>query len=106
MTCSNKTWEETSYVIWTIQLKYRKECQISLDDGGQRVDTCKDGKSLRNTSSTQSYLHIPTFTNGDEGVYECEFVYKGGIDRYEINVAITGRTFLLTRIEDFLENIK
>ncbi|XP_030283313.1 cell surface glycoprotein CD200 receptor 1-like isoform X2 [Sparus aurata] len=88
LTCSNKTWNETLYVIWTIQLKYRNECKISLDDGGRRVDTCKDGKSLY-TSSTQSYLHIPNLTNGDEGVYKCESVYEGGIDRYEINVAIT-----------------
>ncbi|XP_030283331.1 cell surface glycoprotein CD200 receptor 1-A-like isoform X2 [Sparus aurata] len=88
LTCSNKTWNETLYVIWTIQMKYRIECKISLDDGDRRVDTCKDGKSLY-TSSTQSYLHIPAFTNGDEGVYKCESVYKGGIDRYEINVAIT-----------------
>ncbi|XP_036964664.1 cell surface glycoprotein CD200 receptor 1-A-like isoform X2 [Acanthopagrus latus] len=89
LTCSNKTWNETLYVIWTIQLKYRNECQISLDDRGRGVDTCKDGKSLTYTSSTQSYLHIPDFTNGDEGVYKCESVYKGGSERYEINVAIT-----------------
>ncbi|KAM8749501.1 cell surface glycoprotein CD200 receptor 1-B-like isoform 1-T1 [Acanthopagrus schlegelii] len=89
LTCSNKTWNETLYVIWTIQLKYRNECQISSDDGGRGVDTCNDGKSLTYTSSTQSYLHIPDFTNGDEGVYKCESVYKGGSERYEINVAIT-----------------
>ncbi|KAM8749065.1 cell surface glycoprotein CD200 receptor 1-B-like [Acanthopagrus schlegelii] len=89
LTCSNKTWNETLYVIWTIQLKYRNECQISSDDGGRGVDTCNDGKSLTYTSSTQSYLHIPDFTNGDEGVYKCESVYKGGSKRYEINVAIT-----------------
>ena len=104
MTCSNKTWNETLYVIWTIQLKYRNECQISLDDRGRGVDTCKDGKSLTYTSSTQSYLHIPDFTNGDEGVYKCESVYKGGSERYEINVAITGMTFLLTRTEDHVIN--
>ncbi|XP_073330156.1 cell surface glycoprotein CD200 receptor 1-like isoform X2 [Pagrus major] len=89
LTCSNKTWDETLYVIWTIQLKYKDECKISLDDGGRRVDTCNDGKSLRNTSSDRPYLHIPNFTNGDEGVYKCESVYKGGSVRYEINVAIT-----------------
>ncbi|XP_073330314.1 cell surface glycoprotein CD200 receptor 2-like [Pagrus major] len=72
-----------------MQLKYKDECKISLDDGGRRVDTCNDGKSLRITSSDRPYLHIPNFTNGDEGVYKCETVYKGGSVRYEINVAIT-----------------
>ncbi|KAM9346820.1 cell surface glycoprotein CD200 receptor 1-like [Symphorus nematophorus] len=88
LTCSNKTLNETIYVIWKIHLKYKK-CTISFSDDGQSQDTCNDGKSIRNTSSAQSYLHIPNFSNDDVGVYKCEWVYKGGNEYYEINVAIT-----------------
>ncbi|XP_070832457.1 cell surface glycoprotein CD200 receptor 1 [Chaetodon trifascialis] len=86
--CSNKTWNETIFVIWNIFLK-DKTCKISFSDDGQRENFCHGGKSLRNTSRAQSYLFIPNFSHGDVGIYKCESVYKGGVDKYEINVNIT-----------------
>ncbi|XP_070771309.1 cell surface glycoprotein CD200 receptor 1 [Enoplosus armatus] len=88
LTCSNKTWNEMMYVIWEITLKY-SVCKIGFDNDGRIKDSCNDGKSLRNTSSAQSYLHIPNFSNYDVGVYKCESVYRGGSEDYQINVAIT-----------------
>lgn len=96
--CSNKTWNETLYVIWEIESK-REPCKISFNSDGRSGDSCMDGKSLQNTSSAQSYLHIPNFSNDDEGVYKCESVYKGGSENYEIIVAITGTTSLLSGID-------
>lgn len=88
LTCSDKTWNETLFVIWNIDLKYKK-CRISFSSDGQSEDQCNDSKSLRNTSSSQSYLHIPNFSNDDVGVYKCESVFKGGNKKFELNVAIT-----------------
>lgn len=104
LTCSNKTWSETMYVFWKINLKY-KGCKIAFSNEGRSEDSCNDGKSLRNTSRAQSYLRIPNFSNDDVGVYRCESVYIGGSEDYEINVAITGGTFLLTRIDDFQNHV-
>ncbi|XP_076603509.1 cell surface glycoprotein CD200 receptor 1-A isoform X2 [Chaetodon auriga] len=86
--CSDKTWNETIFVIWNIFLK-DKTCKISFSNDGQREDFCNDGKSLRNTSRAQSYLLIPNFSHGDVGTYKCESVYKGGVDNYAIKVNIT-----------------
>ncbi|XP_041807455.1 cell surface glycoprotein CD200 receptor 1 isoform X2 [Chelmon rostratus] len=86
--CSDKTWNETIFVIWNIKLK-SKDCKISFSNDGQSVDFCNDDKSLLNNSRAQSYLHIPNFSHGDVGIYKCESVYKGGIENYEINVDIT-----------------
>ena len=91
LTCSNKTWKETIYVIWNMTLT-NKICQVSFSNGGEGKDSCTDFKSLRNTSRGQSYLHIPNFSTKDVGVYECNFVYQGGKEDYKINVAMTGRT--------------
>ncbi|KAM6978409.1 cell surface glycoprotein CD200 receptor 1 [Tautogolabrus adspersus] len=88
LTCSEKTWNETIYIIWEIKLK-NKPCKVSFNTDGRSVDTCRDGKSLRNTSSSQSYLHIPNFSSNDVGVYKCQSSYKGGIDNVVINVATT-----------------
>nr|XP_046260900.1 cell surface glycoprotein CD200 receptor 1-A-like isoform X2 [Scatophagus argus] len=88
LTCSNKTWSEMIFVIWTINLKSR-DCRIGFSNENQKEDSCNDGKSLRNTSRSQSYLHIPKISNDDEGIYKCESVYSGGSESYEINVAIT-----------------
>ncbi|XP_070694591.1 cell surface glycoprotein CD200 receptor 1 isoform X2 [Pempheris klunzingeri] len=85
--CSDKTWNETMFVIWNIKLKY-KQCRISFSNEGQSEDSCSDGKTLRNTSSAQSYLHIPNFSDADVGVYKCESVYIGGLESYETNVDI------------------
>ncbi|XP_045910228.1 cell surface glycoprotein CD200 receptor 1-B-like isoform X1 [Micropterus dolomieu] len=90
LTCSNKTWNEMMYVIWTIDMKYNpEECKIAFDTEGRSDDSCEDGKSLRNTSSAQSYLHIPNFSDYDVGVYKCESVYRRLNENYEIHVAIT-----------------
>ncbi|XP_034417230.1 cell surface glycoprotein CD200 receptor 1-B isoform X2 [Cyclopterus lumpus] len=87
LTCSNKTWNDMIFVIWNITLQTKKNCQIGYSNG-KSVDFCKDGKSLRNTSSALSYLHISKFSDSDEGLYKCHSVYKGGIDHYAIHVAI------------------
>ncbi|XP_061578876.1 cell surface glycoprotein CD200 receptor 1-B-like [Cololabis saira] len=88
LTCSNKTWSEMMYVIWTIRLKHNT-CMISFSNDGQNRNSCNDGKSLQNSSSAQSYLHIPNFSAGDVGVYRCEAAVRGGNDNYIIDVGIT-----------------
>lgn len=92
LACSNKTWDETIFVTWEIFLDYKeKNCKITFAPDDDSKDTCQDGKSLRNTSSSQSYLHIPNFSHKDVGVYKCQSPYKGGSYRVQINVALTGR---------------
>ncbi|TNN59290.1 Cell surface glycoprotein CD200 receptor 1-B [Liparis tanakae] len=88
LTCSNKTWSDLMYVVWTMALQNKKPCKIALDRLGKSHDTCKDGKSLRNTSGALSYLHISKFSDADEGLYECESAYTGGNDHHAIHVAI------------------
>lgn len=90
--CSNKTWNEIFYVIWNITVRGHS-CRISSSNDGQKsVNTCKDGKSLQNTSRVQPYLHIPNFSADDVGLYMCESPYNGGSENYNINVSITGKT--------------
>ncbi|XP_054871053.1 cell surface glycoprotein CD200 receptor 1-A isoform X2 [Amphiprion ocellaris] len=98
LTCSSKPWNETLFVIWTLDLKYRK-CRISFNNDGRSENSCNDGKSLRNTSSAQSYLHIPNFSADDIGLYKCESVYTGGNENYEILVAITVPPQVSIRLE-------
>ncbi|XP_053295035.1 cell surface glycoprotein CD200 receptor 1-B isoform X2 [Pleuronectes platessa] len=88
LSCSDRTWSETLYVIWNMTLRDRI-CQVSLSTGEKVRDSCNDGKSLRNTSRAQSYLHIPNISAADVGVYNCNFVYNGGKKDCKINVAIT-----------------
>ncbi|XP_035507368.1 cell surface glycoprotein CD200 receptor 1-B isoform X2 [Scophthalmus maximus] len=88
LTCSDKAWNETIYVIWKIQLKYRN-CEVSFSIEDQSKDTCGDGKSLRNSSTSRSYLHIPKFSAEDVGVYKCDFVFSGGNQICVIHVGIT-----------------
>lgn len=99
LTCSNKTWNESLYVIWKIKLK-SKICTIAFSINGEASkNNCSDGKSLRNTSTSQSYLHIPNFSANDVGDYMCEQAVRAGMETIRINVAFTGRTgflFLLT----------
>lgn len=93
------------YVIWKIKLEY-KNCKIGFSSTGQSTDTCSDGRSLRNTSRSQSYLHIPNFTTDDVGVYKCESAYNGGNENYVINMAIAGRTlFFLYQSEMTVNNL-
>nr|XP_020509112.1 cell surface glycoprotein CD200 receptor 1 isoform X1 [Labrus bergylta] len=88
LTCSERTWNETFYIIWEIKLK-NKICKISFNSDGGSEDSCNDGKSLRNTSSSQSYLHISKFSNNDVGVYKCQSPYRGGTVDVIINVNTT-----------------
>ncbi|XP_017265687.1 cell surface glycoprotein CD200 receptor 1 isoform X2 [Kryptolebias marmoratus] len=90
LTCSNKTWNETIYVIWNINLKH-KTCNISFSNENpyRYIDKCNDGKRVQNTSTGQSFLHIPNFSSEDVGIYMCESVYRGGNENYKINVNIT-----------------
>ncbi|KAL3969849.1 polyadenylate-binding protein [Sarotherodon galilaeus] len=89
LTCSNKMWNETFYVIWKIKLISKTSCEITFNSDGRNTDTCSDGKSLQNTSNAQPYLHIPKFSEDDVGIYTCEFAYRGGSTNCEIHVKIT-----------------
>ncbi|KAG7215812.1 hypothetical protein INR49_021935 [Caranx melampygus] len=89
LTCSDKTWNDALYVIWSIELKH-KNCKIAFSHNGEASeDSCNDGKSLRNTSMSQSYLHIPNFSAEDVGLYKCEQAVRAGMETYRINVDIT-----------------
>ncbi|XP_034549930.1 cell surface glycoprotein CD200 receptor 1-A, partial [Notolabrus celidotus] len=91
LTCSDHNWNESIYIIWNMTLK-RKEnsnCTISFALTGESKNTCNDRKSLRNKSSSQSYLHIPNFSYNDVGVYNCQWSFRGGILDVQINVAVT-----------------
>ena len=105
LTCSTKTWNQIMFVSWNIKLKDRS-CLIAFSTDGQRDDKCEDGKSLRNTSSAQSYLHIPKISNDDEGVYTCSSVYSGGNDNYDIHVAIRGGSLIKNHIINMFNFIK
>lgn len=87
--CNNETWDEVLYILWNLDLGH-KSCRIGFTLSGQRIDDCQDGKMLRNTSSAQSYLHIPKFSEDDVGVYKCEAAYKGGTEYSLYNVGIRG----------------
>lgn len=89
LTCSNRTWDETMYVIWKIESGGRN-CTIAFDRDGKSTDNCRDGRSLRNTSSGQPYLHISNFSDKDVGHYKCESAYTGGTENYMNNVGING----------------
>ncbi|TWW80965.1 hypothetical protein D4764_01G0007800 [Takifugu flavidus] len=90
LTCSNRTWNTTMFVVWNINLTNPpKVCRIAVDFVRPLVDTCRDGKSLHNTSRGQLYLHIPNLSNDDVGIYKCESVYKGGNEVHMINMDIT-----------------
>ncbi|XP_062259176.1 cell surface glycoprotein CD200 receptor 1 isoform X2 [Platichthys flesus] len=98
LSCSDRTWSETLFVIWNMTLRDRI-CHVSLSNGDTVKDSCKDGKSLRITSRSQSYLHIPNFSAADVGVYNCDFVYNGGKKDCKINVAITAAPRLSAWLE-------
>uniref|UniRef100_A0A1A8F2P8 CD200 receptor 1-like n=2 Tax=Nothobranchius korthausae TaxID=1143690 RepID=A0A1A8F2P8_9TELE len=87
LTCSSRTWNETLFVIWNLDLKH-KTCKISYCNDGRNDDTCNDGKLLQNTTAGQSYLHILNISAEDVGLYRCESAYAGGNANYKINVTI------------------
>ncbi|XP_068185941.1 cell surface glycoprotein CD200 receptor 1-B-like [Antennarius striatus] len=88
LTCSHKTWEETLYVVWKLNLT-NKYCKIAISNDGHYQNYCDDGKSLRKISSVQSFLHISNFSFNDVGTYDCDLAYKGGNERYKFNISIT-----------------
>lgn len=88
LTCSQRKWNETMYVIWKIEIK-NKVCEISLSNEGKTRDSCIDGKFIQNSSTGQSYLHIPNFSAKDVGFYKCESAYTGGNENYNIEVGVT-----------------
>ncbi|XP_076015234.1 cell surface glycoprotein CD200 receptor 1-A isoform X2 [Genypterus blacodes] len=98
LTCSNGTWHEMNYIIWKIALKNRR-CRLNSDAGGPVQNSCNDGKSLQNTSSAQSYLHIPNISTDDEGVYKCEASHKGGGDAIEFRVSVSVQPSLSAWLE-------
>ncbi|XP_034042724.1 cell surface glycoprotein CD200 receptor 1-B isoform X2 [Thalassophryne amazonica] len=97
LTCTNRTWNEMIYNIWKITLKTKK-CQISFSDG-KSYNNCSDGKFLRNTSSAQSYLHIQKVSIADEGVYNCESIYRRGGDDVTIYLDVTVAPTISTWLE-------
>ncbi|KAM9850746.1 cell surface glycoprotein CD200 receptor 1 [Aulostomus maculatus] len=86
LTFSNKTWNDTIFVVCDINFKY-KQCKIALSTD-KRIDTCNDGKSLRLTPKYGIHLHIPNFSTKDEGFYSCSTAYKGSSDTCNITVSI------------------
>lgn len=100
--CNNETWDEVLYILWNLDLGH-KSCRIGFTLSGQSSDECQDGKTLRNTSSAQSYLHIPKFSENDVGVYKCEAAYKGGTEHNQYNVGIKGE-FNTEVLRDILNN--
>ena len=95
LTCGNKTWSEMFYTIWKIDLGY-KQCIIQRSDDGRSKNSCKDEKTLGNTSTSESYLSIPNLSISDEGVYKCESAYKGGSENIIYTLSVTGKTAILT----------
>ncbi|XP_061925030.1 cell surface glycoprotein CD200 receptor 1 isoform X1 [Entelurus aequoreus] len=88
LNCSDKSWREMIYVIWNLELLH-KQCKIASTVDGQPENTCNDGKTLRNTSQAQQYLHIPHFSSDDVGLYKCELAFNGGSKTCNISVSIT-----------------
>nr|XP_057938450.1 cell surface glycoprotein CD200 receptor 1-A isoform X2 [Doryrhamphus excisus] len=98
LNCSDKSWRELIYVIWTVDLIH-KQCRIANSIDGGPENNCSDGKTMRNTSMFQSYLHIPDFSSRDVGLYKCELVYRGGSAICSISLSIT----VPPRISSWLE---
>ncbi|XP_048871803.1 cell surface glycoprotein CD200 receptor 2-like [Brienomyrus brachyistius] len=99
ITCSNKTWREMIYSIWKVKLKGRL-CSVAFHINGSRHDTCENGMELRNGTSGESYLHIPQFTLGNQGVYLCETAYWGGTYNAEITVSARVPPQIFSRLEE------
>ncbi|KAM8855262.1 cell surface glycoprotein CD200 receptor 1 isoform 2-T2 [Spinachia spinachia] len=87
LTCSYETREKMLFVTWRIEFKNERTCRIAFADS-RSDDSCRDGKSLWNTSGGLSYLRIPNISETDEGRYLCESVYTGGNDQHVIHVAV------------------
>ncbi|KAJ8388405.1 hypothetical protein AAFF_G00134310 [Aldrovandia affinis] len=95
--CTNKTWDEMVYTIWKLNMN-GIQCTIASGFDVQYVDSCTDGKVLNDSRSGGSRLHIPEFSNGDEGVYHCEAVHIDGIYVAEIQVSTAVPPQISTRL--------
>ncbi|KAM9447712.1 cell surface glycoprotein CD200 receptor 1-A-like isoform 2-T2 [Salvelinus alpinus] len=98
LTCCNKTWSEMIYTIWKID-RGGTVCQISSGVNDQPLDSCNDGKVMLNTTSGESYLHIPEFSTSDEGFYYCESVYRGGSNSANIKVSVIAPPIVSASLE-------
>ncbi|KAI1899876.1 hypothetical protein AGOR_G00066280 [Albula goreensis] len=76
--CSNKPWNVTMSVIWTVTPVRGKKCTIGSAIESRFVDTCQDGKIQRDTPDGIPYLHIPRVRLKDEGIYLCTATYFKG----------------------------
>ncbi|KAI1885045.1 hypothetical protein AGOR_G00216140 [Albula goreensis] len=98
LTCTNKTWSQMLYTTWKRKINGH-ECVIAESVEKAPVDTCMDGKVLRNKTNGESYLHIPDFKETDEGMYFCETSFRGGSYRADINLSVTVSPQVSTRVE-------
>ncbi|XP_061548403.1 cell surface glycoprotein CD200 receptor 1-A [Phycodurus eques] len=102
LNCSSASWRKLMYIIWNVDLVGQKQCKVgsSSQIAGGGLDTCGDGKSLRNASEACYYLHIPDFSERDVGLYKCEMAFVGGTRTCNISVSIT----VPPRISSWLES--
>ncbi|XP_018605419.1 cell surface glycoprotein CD200 receptor 5-like isoform X2 [Scleropages formosus] len=84
--CYNEPRKQIIYNIWNLKMK-ANNCCIAWHFNESQIDTCKDGKVLRNGTSGQPFLYIPRFTREDEGIYFCETAYLGGCHTAKIQVS-------------------
>ncbi|XP_056321142.1 cell surface glycoprotein CD200 receptor 1-A isoform X2 [Danio aesculapii] len=85
--CGNVTkfkWDDLVFVVWNISTKAKK-CYIGLFATAD--DTCKDGKSMHNSTDGVS-LSISNILMQDEGFYTCDLSYKGGSFSLNISVSV------------------
>ncbi|KAJ8246629.1 hypothetical protein GJAV_G00253640 [Gymnothorax javanicus] len=86
LTCTNKTWNELIYIIWKLKTA-KRHCKIASGFDMEDYDSCNDGKVMNITKTGRSYLRIPLFSTGDEGLYHCEAVHRDGTYLAEIKVS-------------------
>ncbi|XP_076119205.1 cell surface glycoprotein CD200 receptor 4-like [Alosa pseudoharengus] len=96
ISCSNRTWSDTLHFIWKIKIN-GVYCLISESTKNPPHNNCTGGKTLRNTTNGESYLHIPHFGVQDEGTYTCEGVFRGGAEQVIITVRAAVPPVLSTR---------
>uniref|UniRef100_A0A3P8VTZ5 CD200 receptor 1 n=1 Tax=Cynoglossus semilaevis TaxID=244447 RepID=A0A3P8VTZ5_CYNSE len=88
LTCGEKNWSETLYVLWKINLKHRS-CDITREQDSPTVDKCNDRKQLLNATGSTSYLRVPHVSLDDVGIYTCESAFNGGNNKHVFNVTVT-----------------
>ncbi|KAL2081048.1 hypothetical protein ACEWY4_022901 [Coilia grayii] len=98
LSCNNVTWTDALYYIWKINIT-GVQCITSEGVSKPKYNNCTGGKVLRTTMRGESYLHIPSFTLRDEGMYTCETAYRGGAYKAIIRVVATVRPVLIGKLE-------